>query len=304
MDHEKVLPKSIQQVVDESDRIAGEIAQPTDEHPTSQEPVAEVEGNKEGQADELEKMRSRYNSLRGKYDSEVPRLNAQLNAVNEQIQRLTEENRQMKEKLEANEQASYDLTDEDSDNFGADMVDMVRRGAKAETAKLYRETERLKQQIASMEEHLNQTAQAQSQAAESSARERFTMQLGSECADWERLNTDQEFIAWLQEPDPIYGFSRQEALNRAAERYDGHVAAQIFNAFLSTKKPKSPLEKQVAPGYHASQPSADVGGKRVWTSDMIAQFYEGCRRGIYTAEQAKQLEAEIDQAVASGAVRG
>jgi hypothetical protein len=77
----------------------------------------------------------------------------------------------------------------------------------------------------------------------------------------------------------------------------------MFNMYRSMQKPKTPLERQVAPTRtHASAPPA-TGDNVVWTSAQIEEYFNDARRGRYTKEQQERIEKSIDDAVAQGRVR-
>lgn len=262
----------------------------------TQEPVGEKVEDAE-----VEKLRQRYSSLQGKYNSELPRLNAQVRDLEARLQQMTEANQKLQDTLSKQEASQGYLTKEDVASYGDDMIDLVRRGAREEmknynafAAKMQREVDELKAQVAQ-----------NSQQAASYATGTFYADLSRDCPDWETQDKDQEFITWLQESDPILGVSRQEALNAATARLDGHRVAAIFNAYRTQKQQKShsnPLARQVSPERStAAAPTAQP--EHIWTQAKIAEVYELARRGEISKDEFKALEQEIDAAVAAGQVR-
>ena len=303
------LPESIKQQAEYAEALGAKFAgvpkeeetqteQPKEEPKQEEPPVVEEKVNEDA---EVEKLRQRYSSLQGKYNSEVPRLNAQMRGLEEQLQRMAEENKRLQEAVSKQEASAKYLTDQDSANFGEDMVDLVRRGAREEIKGFSTSAERLQREV---EELKAQVAQSR-RDAESMATGRFYADLSRDCPDWESQDKDQEFIAWLQEADPIMGISRQEALNAATARMDGHRVAAIFNAFRTMKQQKShanPLARQVSPERSAVTAPA-TPETHVWTQAEIEKVYELYRRHEISAEQFKEYEKAIDAAVANGQVR-
>lgn len=285
--------------------VPGEQKEPAQTEPEpKEEPKQETQaptGEKVEEDAEVEKLRQRYSSLQGKYNSEVPRLNAQVRELEARLQQLAEANQKLQEDAAKQEASRGYLTKEDVASYGNEMIDFVRRGAREEmkeyntfASRMQREVDQLKAQVAQ-----------NSQQAASYATSTFYADLSRDCPGWETQDKDQEFISWLQEADPILGVSRQDALNAATERLDGHRVAAIFNAYRTLKQQKShsnPLARQVSPERStAAAPTAPQ--EHIWTQAKIAEVYELARRGEITKDEFKALEQEIDAAVANGKVR-
>ena len=301
------LPESIQQQAEYAEalgqKFAGvsnkEVAEQTQQ--TEEQPKAEEPKQEEAEASEMEKLRNRYSSLQGKYNAEVPRLNARNQELEGELRHLMEENKRLRDEAAKKEASAGYLTENDASEFGSDMVDLVRRGAKEELKPYSQVASRLMSEV---EELKNQLRMTQQQAV-ASAQEKFYADLTRECPNWESQDKDPQFIAWLQERDPALGVIRQQALNDATNQLDGHRVAVIFNTyttFLQQKKTTdNPLARQVSPSYNGAG-HAESAPERKWTQAGIAAFYEGVRHGEYTPEQRKQIEQEIENAVATGQV--
>lgn len=304
------LPTEIQRQADLADSIVdgltGEQKQEaTQQGGEPQQQVTEDSGKTQtetnearGVDQELEKLKSRYSSLRGKYDSEVPRLSQRNQELEEDLRRLTEENNKLRE--ETIKAQAKGLTSEDEEQFGSDFVDMVRRGVQEETTKLQSEVERLRSEL---KQQKNVLVKQESTVAETRA-SGFYAAMGEAIPDWLEQNTDEGFLEWLQQVDPVYGFQRQEMLDKAVRSFDVQRAAAIFKQYrveTAKKEAHNPLEKQVSPTRTAGSGSP-TDGKTAWTSASIEQFYEDWRRGKYTEEEGDRIEQEINAAVASGKV--
>lgn len=304
------LPEAVQRQADFADQYDAAIAASNGakegEAPTQQV----TEGTEHAQTvqtqtttpeeSETDKLRARYSSLKGKYDSEVPRLNGRNKELEERIQQLLDENAQLREQSAQQEADAPGLTVDDEAQFGAETVDLVRRGVREATAKQNLEIERLRSQLQRQQEEAAKAADE----ARARREEAFTATMNRLCPGWGEQNNDQGFIRWLQLRDPQFGFQRQTALNNAALANDAECVASIFNAYraeIASKQAKSPLAQQVSPTHTAG--SNPPSGPTKWTSDSIAHFYEDARRGKYSEEDVARIEKEIDDAVASGQVR-
>ncbi len=304
------LPEAVQRQADFADQYDAAIAASNGakegEAPTQQV----TEGTEHAQTvqtqttspeeSEIEKVRARYSSLKGKYDSEVPRLNDRNKELEERIQQLLDENAQLRERSAQQEADAPGLTDGDEAQFGAETVDLVRRGVREGTAKQQLEIERLRSQLQQQQEQAARQAEEQ----RASRNDAFSAAMDRLCPGWSEQNHDQGFIRWLNMRDPKFGFSRQALLNQAAEAYDANRVATIFQAYreeVTAQEAKSPLASQVSPTHTAG--SNPPSGPAKWTSDSIARFYEDARHGKYAEEDALRIEKEIDDAVASGQVK-
>lgn len=301
------LPASVQKAADYADALEQQMrgtvqgSTPAGEEPNTAS-VTEPEGvgieTVQDESSELDKLQSKYSSLRGKYDAEVPRLHSQNKELEALLHKLQEENTSLKSELaKAAQEKSY-LTEQDTDNFGEEMVDLVRRGAREESAKFASEAAEMKSQLQQLQEQVKQ--QKQSVAEQ---RERvFWETLANEVPDWAQQNEDPGFVAWLKEADPVYGFKRQEALDRVFNALDAHSVASIFKEYRSANRKRNPLERQVSPA-HTKSSGQTAEQPRIWTQGEIEQFYNSVIHHEISEEEAKAIEKEIESAVATGRVR-
>lgn len=287
------LPQSVQQAADYAESIEQTLAQ------GATEPAAPQEGHEQDDSADVEKLRARYSSLQGKYNAEVPRLNAQLKEMDSRLQQMQKDNESLREELAKREQSKKYLTEQDEQDFGQDMVDLVRRGASEEAGKYAQEAQKLKAQV----EQLHTEVMRSRQETEAVREAEFYRTLATECPGWEQQNTEAEFLEWLKETDGVYGFQRNEALQRAYGMWDAHRVAAIFNEYRSKKNAAAnPLSRQVAPTHSrgAAQPQGTPARK--WTQGDIASFYDAWRRGTISEEDAQRIEVEILNAVNAGLV--
>lgn len=291
------LPSSVQQAADYAEVLEKSIQ-------NSNAQVTEPQGNNKPEdqveaEDSVEKLRNRYASLQGKYNAEVPRLHQQTKDLESRIQQLMEENNGLRGEIARREQAKTYITEQDSDTYGEDMVDLVRRGAREESAKFAAEAASLKGQV----EQLRQQMQSQAQATAAQREEVFYSTLTAEAPFWESQNSDPGFLAWLEEADPIYGFQRNEALQRAFNALDAHRVSAIFKEYHDALRSSNPLARQVSPARNRGMASGQPE-PRTWSQGEIQAFYDAWRRNQISDEDAQKIEKEIADAVASGRVTG
>lgn len=208
------------------------------------------------------------------------------------------------------------LTATDTTEYGADMVDFVRRAAREETAPLAQALLSLQRQIdglQGMAPVVKQVVAKQNQTAE----EQFFTRLTARVSDWQVVNDNPAFHTWLMTPDDMTGITRQTFLVDAQRAMDVDRVVNIFNnwkrengvkqvqAPAQNAKTASQLERQVAPGRASASSAAPTQQKvKTYTPMDIAKFYEDKRRGLYKDRRAEAdaLEADIFLAQREGRI--
>jgi len=320
------LPKAVQQQVEEADRIVAEFngdktgeAPETDpaetpdnqqdETPNTQEQSVSQETNKPAEPIPDSKWEAKYHTLKGMYDAEVPRLHAQVRELNTQVQTLITEVERAKVQTPVEPPKVPSLiTEQDKEAFGPDLIDLINRATETQVATLRtRETE-LVEEIKQLKSQLGNVSERQVV----SDKDRFLNGLSQRVDDWQTLNTDQGFLTWLQEVDPVYGLPRQVALNNAYEVLDIGRVATIFETYKALVAPKQTsqtkaqqeLQRQIAPTRsRSSAPPADTQSNKIYTQNEIAMFYDEWRRGLIDNDDAVRIEKDIHAASAEGRIR-
>lgn len=265
----------------------------------------------------VENWQQKFLTLQGKYNAEVPRYQAD-------IRRLTEELQAAKAAPPpapapappAPEPPPSLVTDKDVAEFGADLVDLIRRasqeGNAGVKADLLAQIADLKSQLPDLQSRVKETEEV----AAGTARASYFADLGKLVPDYEAINVDEAFIGWLTLKDPMSGVIRNELLQTAFNNYDVTRTAVVFNAYkaetgLTTKvpeaaPPRSELEREISPTTsHSPAPAATTDDKRVWTGQEVQEVYNAIARGDYRSApaEAARLDKLIDQAFAEGRVR-
>ena len=315
------LPKAVQQQVEEADRLVadmdlnktGEPETSLDTQPpnTAEEPRENVilqEQTRQVDSVPDDVWSQKYHTLKGMYDAEVPRLHSQVRELNTQVQTLIGEVERAKvQQPEPMKQVESLITEQDREAFGPDLIDLIERAAQSKIANTQGRESDLVSRIKELENQLGNVSERQVV----SDKDRFLNGLSQQVPEWEVLNTDQGFLNWLQEVDPVYGMPKQIALTNAYENLELNRVATIFKAYKSllpakTEKPQlnPELQRQVAPtrSRSASQP-VDQTNDRYFNEREIAEFYDDWRRGLIDNDEAVKMEKEIHTAIAAGRVR-
>lgn len=316
------LPKQVQEQVTAAEQLAANLnEQPPAETPPANEPTnletppaAPPTPPAETPPTDDQKWEQRYKSLQGRYNREIPHYQTQIQNLNARNVQLEERIAAMEEHIAASMSTAAPtpkkgVTQEDIDQYGGDLVDLIRRQAEAiaeeRVAAVERENEQLRAQLTQVDQN---TAQM--------SRNQFFIALDGQVPEWRQLNEDQDFADWLDEPDAITGYSKRSFLGEAVHALDVSRAAKIFKAYLDSLKrvappppppPRETLESQVSPSRRTgSNPTAGAPQQeaKVWKRSEIKTFHDDVSRGRYINQPSVKLrlDNEIFSAIKEGRV--
>ena len=272
----------------------------------------------------LEAWQQRYNTLQGKYNAEVPNLREQLRAQQEQISRLQQQ--QFAPPPAASPSVPFpasraaaparEVPSEDVETYGQDLIAATQRWAEARFAPVLEDYERRLMSVEGGAARLQEYTSGQA----------VEVALARAVPDWEQINTDQNFLAWLAQRDPFSGQVRRDLLTEAHTSGDAARTIAFFQAYKNehtvvsqgrgTQQAQTgadaladrlPLENLAVPGRSsvATPPPLGAPERRVWRPQDITAFYDQKRRGLWDhrRDEAARLEADIVAAGTEGRVR-
>lgn len=315
------LPKAIQRQADEAAAAEAAISQQVD--PTTvvmDDPAQLLPANEPVSAQPqpveppppapppADDWQQKYKSLQGMFAQKTGELQAQNKQYESQFAQMQKQIDALSQTRKQDEQKANATADpKDVENFGADLIEMVQRYAErvfqgmadqfgGKAAELDGRLSSLEQQVTGVATRTNTNLEQQ-----------FYATLNTLVPDWEQVNQDSRWLAWLADTDPVYGAPRQAALDDAHQRMDVQRVANVFKAFKAAHPVKQPssMANQVAPnGAAAASPSAQ-SVKPVFTSKFVEKFFNDVARGHYARREAEaaQIEAEIDAAAKEGRIR-
>lgn len=318
------LPRAVQAQLEQADAIlAGgsrtddQPAQPAE--PVAQEPAQQVEPQAQETAPAPQPptpaqppsvdYEHKFKTLQGIFNAEVPKLQQQNKELSARLQDALERMEKLAQQSKAPDAPQQPTLDpKDVENFGQDLVDMVQRQTQAVLGRVAGKIDAVvadfEKRISQMEQALKGTTQTVAMTAE----EVFFNKLTTLVPDWEQINGNEQFLAWLAETDPVYGQPRQAALTAAQNAMDVNRVANVFKAFkaLLPQQPKTdPLAKQVSPKSAAAAAPQAPSEKPVITQKQVQAFYHEVATGKYRGREAEaqRLEQMINEAMAEGRIR-
>ena len=265
--------------------------------PTAQEQVG---------GDKTEKtLEQKYKTLQGMYNAEVPRLHAEKRELTNRVQQLEQLIASMNAKP-AQQQAPVQklLTEQDMQDYG-DSIDVMRKVFREEMASKDAEIGELRQMVRQMQGTVVPQVHQLSQNYAVTNEQRFWADLNAAVPDWQDINGNKEFQAWLLEVDPLTGIPRQTYLDDAQRGLDARRVANFFTAWkgmtgtsdartLPAVQSASELERQVAPGKGRSGGAKPQGEARTYTNEDIRKFFTDVQRGKYRGKEAERDRIERD----------
>lgn len=263
---------------------------PTDETPPASTPPANSDGSPPSTPAPGDDWEHRFKVLQGKYNSEVPRFAEQVKELTKRLDGLEQENAQLKAKP-----PEPLVSQQEVDEYGEGLIDVARRIAREELAAKQAEIDALKRQITDIGEATTKTVSND-----------FFRSLTALVPDWEALNTDSNFIKWLEEVDELTGQTKQVLLSQAEQTRDATRVAKFFTSFKKASQSwaanaNHSLESQVAPATNKSPDTPP--SKKVWTRGEINEFYNRLRKGQVSDTEAIAIEADITAASIEGRIR-
>lgn len=266
---------------------------PVEPTPTPTEPIVAEET-----------WQQKYKTLKGMYDAEVPRLHADLRELKGQVDSLRKASETKPVEPAKPVAATKLVTDADVEAFGQDLIEVQRKVAREVASEFRGELDAMRAENEKLREQLTSTGTQVSEAS-------FEQRLYRMVPDFEAVNADPKWIAWLNEVDPLLRAPRSSVAQQAFNRGDAEGVAHYVAMFKQTVAPveqkadkTEELERQLQPNRGAtSAPPTSQKGKVYTNADIEKMFRKAADLGTKgQTDAAKKLEAEIDAAFMEGRV--
>lgn len=289
-----MLPRAVREAGERADAIlaqinAGNTAPPAPEDQVEEPPPVAQQETPPVAAPASDDWEQKYRALAGKYSAEVPRYAEELRGLKAQVQELTE---QLAAPPQAQVTSSKLTPAQVVEQFGEDFAEAV--GAIA----------------AQVSDQRNGKLQKQVEAAQGlatqNARAQFMSDVSKAVPDWQSIDQDQRFTAFLDEVDAMTGRSRRDFFNDADARNDAARIVHFFTAFRGSVEPvaaqaptqNQALQAQIVPS--SARTNDAPPGKKVWTQADIKNFYTQARKGLVSAQDYDRIESDIFAAQREG----
>lgn len=262
-----------------------------------------------------ESWKQRYLTLQGKFNAEVPVLQAKNAALEAQLTKAIMDIENMQATLAAMTPpaapASAVAADSPELKVLEDQYPEIYRGVKA----LLDTT--VTKAVGDFRPQLEGEVRQIKQDMGATKKTEFFDYLDRHAPDWEQINVRPEWLAWLNEVEPLTGQNRRALLKTAYDALDAKRAAGFFLKFKEGAPASGLPGGQQPPAAPASgdtdiHPASGRGGTPPKppkpsgdsiTRKFIADFYRDKTRGKYKPEEAAAIEKRINLAVSRGDVK-
>jgi hypothetical protein len=263
---------------------------------------------------DYQELDNRYIKLRQATDHSKFETRQQIAGLQEQLLTARSQVEQMSIRLQEYDTASQKqnvasaFTQEDVDVLGQGTINNFQT---AISTAVESATGPMQIELLAMKRAERERLKAAAQTNRNVAYQSFTERLTDLVPDYPTINTNPEFIKWLQSSSPFSGAPRMTFLHQAEQSGDVERVAQFFVEFRQLiAAPQQHLENSVVPiggGGGGAAPSTvpqQQPGPQIYTWTFINQFYDDdIARKYEGREQLRdQLDAEIDLAIKQGRV--
>jgi DNA repair exonuclease SbcCD ATPase subunit len=326
------LPESIQKQIEEANEIERQIAEMTAsldgespmqveqapvvmadiEEPAAPELVADQASPEPTPVEEVvqvdpndETWEHKYRSAQGRYNAEVPRLHKQIKELSGEVAQLQQRLDQITATPAQPEISPVDeLRAKYGEAYGDDLAKDTEALARAIATK---ELEKAAKRVEELERQMQETQASGAQA-------QFFSTLAARVPNWQDVNAEQGWLAWLGEFDPLVGATRQDVLDYAQSQADADRVAAIFETYLLTRQqapraaPQAPvantgyLQEQLVPRSQGTAPSVSQPNRRIYTEAEISQLLDVRNMRKLPMDQQRAIRHDIDLAVAEGRI--
>ena len=121
------------------------------------------------------------------------------------------------------------LTEDEINDYGPEMVDIMRRVAAETAGPLQEEIHNLRSQMGHVQQETG-----------NAFLNRMNSTIGAAIPDWSNLNRDPRFIEWSQLPDVFSGAIRKQLMQDAWNNGDPNRVIAFFRAFLAEEAATNP----------------------------------------------------------------
>lgn len=320
------MPQAIEKQAAEAEQLQvdvyGSQAQPTEveqpvldaapekpEVPATVTPLPKAaEPEKAAPSEDVAYWKKRFDTVQGKLNAEMPQLYQQIREQGEQIKNLTSK---LAEKATPPAEPSSLVTQKDIDDYGADLIDAMRRTAQDEARKAYAaERAALEDRFGAVESRVGQVGQR----VEATAVESFWGDVVKLRPDWPTVDTDPAWIEWLDTSPEYADTTYRELATQAIAKGNAPKIAKLVETWkketgqapapsapATQRRPQAELSGQQAPSTVRSG-SGPTSAKIYSRADYEA-LYDVRNVQRYGAKKASEMIAEADAAVADDRVR-
>lgn len=306
------------QVKARADR-ARQMLTPTDDVPpapaadatpeTPPEPAADIQPPAPPPADPRDSdpvyWKHRFNVTDGMLKADRKRHAEATRALDEQLQNALARIRELEDKAATGSDDAINLeeffTAEEIETLGEDQARIQARAIIKQAKRIAKET--VEREV----EPLRKKAKDEQAESARTAQQRFLEGLTEKAPNWQQVNVDPRWLAYLEQKEPHTGLFRQTVLDYAQAEGDFERVAGMIKEFEATLNPAAvpPTPPNVPQGHAAvpgTPPPPPVTGRGHPSKQEIRDYYKRRAIGKISEGEIKEFEARMSAARAAGAL--
>lgn len=267
-------------------------------------PEPPVTQNEPQQDDPIEALAQKYRTLQGMYNADTGRLRDRVAHLEKLLGDLskgapptqTHTPKQGKEKPKL-------VTEQDMEEYG-DSIEVMRRVNQEELFARDQEISELRESLRALQANIVPQVNNMASKVAQTSEQQFWSELTRFVPEWQSINSDKEFQAWLLQIDPLTGISRQAYLEDAQGQLDAHRVANFFTEWSGIAgrgqvrneptKRKTELEMQQAPGKGRNTSTPTNSQTATYSQADIKKFFADVAAGRYKGREQERARIEAD----------
>ena len=198
------------------------------------------------------------------------------------------------------------FTDEEKDIVGEQTLASMQ---KANKAAIEAAVGPLKDELTKVQEARVADSQRLNDQERTNLQGEFLAKLGNAVSDYQDIDTDPNFLKWMDGIDEMSGLTRKKIFLQSRDLGDVGRVAGFFNDYKTVRDGKGPeiLEDAITPSASSAQPAAQkqqpTKSNKILES-VIIKFYDYCSRNLYKGRESlrAKYEEQINHAIATGNV--
>lgn len=259
---------------------------------------------------EYQVLEDRYRKLRSSTDAKLYQLRTENGDLLKTIRKLEEQIDTLSNKV-----ATYMNSQEDdfSDLFTSDEIDIMggtdylQSISKVANKLVEKKVKPLEQKLEEEKKEKRKQMELAEERARKEAHTTFLSRLEDAVRDYKSINTNPDFLKWLDGFDPDSGYSRLEQLRTAQSLGDVPRVASFFTRWKKERDEEiNPLlETKIGPKGSQSGPiKTKQKGVEIIPYSVVAKFYDDDAKGRYrnNPKKADELEKKFDIARMEGRI--
>lgn len=240
---------------------------------------------------ENDRSQQAYKVLQGKYNAEV---NADVNTLREEVERLKADAAARERELT---EARHAQQRDEIKTASQKLVD---------AAKSLKDEGHSEQFIGLLTDLIERLRAAEERTIDRPPTESQTLgqALTQIVPEWQTLNNDPQFLAWLDQVDPLLGGVRRDRFNQHIQAGDAPRAAAFFRAYLHQGQPHQGADPPPPPPPDPeTTPGNPDSGKPIYLVSQVKRLYQDMALNKYPPEEKERLDRELMAAQSEGRIR-